>query len=60
MKKTRILIVEDDKHISKLVKYNLEKAGFECMAAASGEKALDVLGKSPVDLVILDIMLPKM
>ncbi|MCK5305783.1 MAG: response regulator transcription factor [Candidatus Omnitrophica bacterium] len=60
MKKIKILVVEDDKHISKLVKYNLEKAGFECITATTGEKALDVLDKSPVDLVILDIMLPKM
>ena len=40
--KERILIVEDDKHISKLVKFNLEKAGYECTAAATGEKALEV------------------
>jgi len=60
MSKERILIVEDDKHISKLVKYNLEKAGFECTVATTGEKALEILDKEPVDLIILDIMLPKM
>ena len=41
--KERVLIVEDDKHISKLVKFNLEKANYECTIAATGEKALEVL-----------------
>jgi len=58
--KKRILIVEDDKHISKLVKFNLEKADYECSVAASGEKALEILNDQPVDLIILDIMLPCM
>ena len=58
--KERILIVEDDKHISKLVKFNLEKAGYECTVAATGEKALEALDDRPVDLIILDIMLPGM
>ena len=60
MLKEQILIVEDDKHISKLVKFNLEKAGYECTVAATGEKALEVLNDQPVDLIILDIMLPGM
>ena len=56
----RILVVEDDKHISKLVKYNLEKAGFECTVTITGEEAFKVLDKEPIELIILDIMLPKM
>lgn len=56
----RILIVEDDKHISKLVKYNLEKTGYVCTIAVSGEEAFGVLDKEQIDLIILDIMLPKM
>ncbi|MCK4810173.1 MAG: response regulator, partial [Candidatus Omnitrophica bacterium] len=56
----RILIIEDDKHISKLVKYNLEKTGFGCVVTITGEEALHILDKEPVDLIILDIMLPKM
>lgn len=55
-----ILVVEDDKHISKLIKYNLEKAGFECFLADDGEEALKVLKSEGVHLIILDIMLPKM
>jgi len=60
MSREKILIVEDDKHISKLIKYNLEKAGFDCVAVGEGEEAFDVLQKQPIDLVILDIMLPGM
>ena len=60
MSNEKILIVEDDKHISKLVKYNLEKAGFNCETTITGEDALDILDNQAVDLVILDIMLPKM
>jgi len=58
--KEKILIIEDDKHISKLVKYNLEKAGFGCAVADDGEEALDALAGQNPDLIILDIMLPKM
>ncbi len=60
MSQEKILIVEDDKNISKLVKYNLEKAGFDCETTITGEDALDILDSQAVDLVILDIMLPKM
>jgi len=60
MSKEQLLIVEDDKHISKLVKYNAEKSGYECTVVEDGEEALDVLRKQRADLIILDIMLPKM
>jgi len=60
MLKEKILVIEDDKHISKLVKYNLEKAGYDSTVVEDGEEALDVLGKQGADLIILDIMLPKM
>jgi DNA-binding response OmpR family regulator len=60
MKADKILIVEDDKNIAKLVKYNLEKAGFSCTTTITGEDALDLLDREPFGLVILDIMLPKM
>jgi DNA-binding response OmpR family regulator len=58
MPKQKILVVEDDKNISKLVKYNLEKEGFLCVACFSGEDALKTLEKERFSLVILDIMLP--
>ncbi len=56
----KILIVEDDKNISKLVKYNLDKDGYDCTTSITGEEALDILEKEPIDLVVLDLMLPKM
>ncbi len=58
MRKETILIVEDDKNISKLIKYNLEKEGFKCLVSFDGEDAIKTLDKSPADLIILDIMLP--
>ncbi|MFH2138766.1 MAG: response regulator transcription factor [Candidatus Omnitrophota bacterium] len=60
MTKQKILVVEDDKHISKLIKYNLEKAGFDCTLTITGEDALEILDRESIDLIILDIMLPKM
>jgi len=60
MTRESILIVEDDKHISRLVAYNLEKAGYDCAAVNNGGKALDILAKKRPDMVILDIMLPDM
>ncbi|MCK5534419.1 response regulator transcription factor [bacterium] len=60
MSKEKILVIEDDKHLSKLIKYNMEKAGFDCVATPTGEIALKTLDRQPVDLIILDIMLPKM
>ncbi len=59
MPSQKILIVEDDKHISKLLTYNLEKAGYECLAAGDGEEALKLLDRRQTDLILLDIMLPK-
>ncbi len=60
MPEARVLVVEDDPHISKLVKYNFEKAGFSCLTTITGEEALNILDKDSFDLIILDVMLPKM
>ncbi len=55
-----VLVVEDDLHISKLLKYNLQKAGYKCSVVITGEEALETLNNEEIDLIILDIMLPKM
>ena len=60
MAKETILVVEDDKHISKLVSYNLENEGFESVVCESGEKALELLNVGSFDLIVLDLMLPEM
>lgn len=60
MPQESILIVEDDQNIAKLVRYNLEKAGYRCYVTITGEEALEILNRQAVDLIILDVMLPKM
>jgi DNA-binding response OmpR family regulator len=60
MPQESILIVEDDANIAKLVKYNFEKAGFRVVVTITGEEAFEFLSVQKVDLIILDIMLPKM
>ena len=56
----RVLIIEDDKDIVELVRYNLANEGFEVGAAGDGSAGLAQLRKSPPDLLLLDLMLPKM
>jgi two-component system, OmpR family, phosphate regulon response regulator PhoB len=60
MHKEIVLVVEDDNNIARLIKYNLDRAGFSCLVAGTGEGALEVLGKQHVDLMVLDLMLPEM
>jgi two-component system alkaline phosphatase synthesis response regulator PhoP len=54
----RILIVDDDKSIVKIVRGYLEQAGFEVLAAYDGETAMHALRREKPDLLILDLMLP--
>jgi len=54
----RVLIVDDDPDIQRLVSYNLTHAGFDVASADSGRKALESVQKHPPDLIILDLMLP--
>ena len=62
MTKTRekILIVEDEKDLVKLIRYNLEKEKFRVTSARDAETGLKLARKSKPDLILLDIMLPKM
>lgn len=55
-----ILIADDQPNIRRLYEYTLEKNGYRPFAAADGEDALKVLGEQHIDLVILDIMMPKL
>ncbi|GAB4242344.1 MAG: response regulator transcription factor [Acidobacteriota bacterium] len=57
-KMARILLADDDPDILELVRFNLEKAGWECLAAADGPEAWRVLEAERLDLAILDIMMP--
>ncbi|MDP2946027.1 MAG: response regulator transcription factor [bacterium] len=58
--KEKILIVEDEKDIVKMLDYNLKKEGFRTLSAYDGEDALDMANGECPDLVILDLMLPGM
>ena len=61
MAKEKILVVDDEKDILELLKYNLEKSGFNVICIKSGGHALDFIDEIPkTSIVILDIMLPGM
>lgn len=55
-----ILVVDDDKHTRMLLQAILEEAGYTVTTANNGEEALDMLDREHIDLVVLDIMMPKM
>lgn len=54
----RVLIVDDDADILKLLHYNLTNAGYSVQAASTGRAALETIRKNPPDLIVLDLMLP--
>ena len=58
--KPTILLVEDEDDLASIVEYHLDKAGYNVLRASNGQYALDVLERSEVSLVLLDLMLPDM
>src|SRR5512145_1666952 len=52
------LVVEDEQNIRDLVCLHLRIEGIECVAAATGVEGLDLAGRQPFDLIVLDLMLP--
>lgn len=56
----QILIVDDDRHTRMLFKAVLQAENYTVFTAANGEEALDVMDKEHIDLVVLDIMMPRM
>lgn len=58
--KKKILIVEDEKNIAQVLAYNIKKEGFDCDIAYDGEAGLTMAITGSYDLILLDIMLPKM
>ena len=56
----RILLVDDEPLIIKGLKYTLEQEGYETLSAMDGEEALNVFFSNAIDLVLLDVMLPKL
>lgn len=55
----KILIAEDEEPIANLIRVNLTRAGYECTCACDGEEAADQMENGHFDLLLLDIMLPK-
>ena len=55
----KILVVEDEKPISDIVKFNLDKEGYDVVTAYDGEEALKKVESESPDLILLDLMLPK-
>ena len=56
----RVLVVDDDPLLVRLVRTHLEKAGYKVLTAADGEQALETAANELPDLVVLDLMLPKL
>ena len=57
---SRILVVDDEKNIVDIIKYNLKKEGYEVMTAGDGEEALRLNEEFKPDIILLDIMMPKL
>jgi DNA-binding response OmpR family regulator len=57
--KKTVIVIEDDKDIAGLLRYNLEKIGVDSLLAYDGEEALRLLKENLPDLILLDLMLPK-
>jgi len=55
----KILFVDDDTSMAKLFKYNLEKAGYDCVVASSVDEAMDLIKVQIPDVIVSDIMMPK-
>ncbi|HSJ56759.1 MAG TPA: response regulator transcription factor [Anaerolineae bacterium] len=60
MPKATILVVDDEPHVRKLVQANLESSGYSVLTAEDGQTAVELVERDMPDLVVLDLMLPKM
>ncbi len=58
--KKKILIIEDEKNILDIIKFNLQKEGYDVICALDGEEGLDLALNENPDLILLDIMMPKL
>ncbi|MDX6571914.1 MAG: two-component system, OmpR family, response regulator RegX3, partial [Gaiellales bacterium] len=55
---TTILVVDDEEAVRRLVVYPFERDGYRVLQAATGEEALETIGRERPDLILLDLMLP--
>lgn len=56
----KILAVDDERHIVRLVQINLEKEGYEVVTASNGREALEKVSSEKPDLIVMDVMMPEM
>jgi two-component system, OmpR family, response regulator RpaB len=59
-KETHILVVDDEEPLRNLLRISLQKAGYTVYTAGNGKEAMDIFSQLPVDLVLLDILMPDM
>ena len=55
-----VLVVDDEQNIVNIIAFNLKKEGYEVLTAGDGEEAVEIVEKHQPDLILLDIMMPKM
>lgn len=60
MTSAHVLVVDDDPHLRELVRYALAREGYRVSEAADGRAALDLFGRDPADLVVLDVLMPEL
>jgi two-component system phosphate regulon response regulator PhoB len=60
MNKGTILIIDDEKDLIELVRYNLEKDGYDTISATDGQSGLEIALRHKLDLIVLDLMMPGM
>jgi len=60
MEKKRILVVDDERHMQRLLQFSLEKTGCIVETAGSGAEAIEKLRKNPPDLLLIDLVMPGM
>lgn len=57
-RKAKVLVVDDERHIVKLIQVNLERAGYQVVSAFDGKEALKKVESEKPDLIVLDVMMP--
>jgi two-component system alkaline phosphatase synthesis response regulator PhoP/two-component system response regulator VicR len=56
----KILVVDDERHIVRLIQVNLERAGYKVLSAYDGPEALKKIDSEKPDMIVLDVMMPRM
>lgn len=54
-----ILVIDDERHMQRLIEMNLEKLGCRILTAGSGAAALEIIGREPIDLLLIDLVMPE-